>query len=110
VEIQSEKALIDLLSRDDLPEPQLVLGGGSNILFVKDFEGLVIRMAIQGIQHTLNGSEVLLTAGAGVVWNDLVGYAVAQGFAGIENLALIPGTAGAAPVQNIGAYGVELMD
>lgn len=110
VEIQTEEALFDLLSRDDLPEPQLVLGGGSNILFVKDFEGLVIRMAIQGIQHTLNGNEVLLTAGAGVVWNDLVWYAVEQGFAGIENLALIPGTAGAAPVQNIGAYGVELMD
>ncbi len=88
----------------------LVIGGGSNILFTGPFEGLVIRVAIQGISYIQEQGGVVVTAGGGVVWNELVWYCVDRGFAGIENLALIPGTAGAAPVQNIGAYGVELSE
>lgn len=91
-------------------QPLLVLGGGSNMLFTKNFEGLVIKVSIPGIGFTTQGDDVMVTAGAGVVWNDLVNYCVAQGFAGIENLSLIPGTVGASPIQNIGAYGVELKD
>ena len=93
-----------------LNTPLLIMGGGSNMLFTKDFDGLVIRMEIPGINHHVHGKHVSLMAGAGVVWNDLVNYCVTHGFAGVENLSLIPGTVGAAPIQNIGAYGVELKD
>jgi UDP-N-acetylmuramate dehydrogenase len=91
-------------------EPLLVLGGGSNMLFTKDYQGLVIKLSIQGIEYQTNGDDITLTAGAGVVWNYLVLYCVQQAFAGLENLTLIPGTVGASPIQNIGAYGVELKD
>jgi UDP-N-acetylmuramate dehydrogenase len=91
-------------------EQLLVLGGGSNCLFTQDFNGLVVKMSIGGMEYVLEDDYILLTAGAGVVWNDLVNYCVRNGFAGIENLALIPGTVGASPIQNIGAYGVELKD
>ena len=91
--------------------PKLVLGGGSNILFVKDFDGWVIQMALEGIkQVSADSTHVLLRVGAGVSWHSLVVYCVEKGYAGIENLSLIPGTVGAAPIQNIGAYGVELSD
>src|SRR5690606_17912343 len=112
IEIDSEETLIHFF--DQLPantdQPLLVLGGGSNVLFTKDFPGLVMHIAIPGIRHTQANGEVLVTAGAGVVWNDLVWYCVDRHFGGLENLALIPGTVGAAPVQNIGAYGRELKD
>ena len=86
----------------------LVLGQGSNILFTDNFEGIVIKNEISGIRIIEDDeSYVALEAGAGVIWNDLVDYAVSRNWWGIENLALIPGTAGAAPVQNIGAYGSE---
>ena len=91
-------------------QPLLVLGGGSNMLFTKDFEGLVLKISIPGIDYTVNGNDVKVVAGAGVVWNDLVSFCVVKGFAGLENLTLIPGTVGASPIQNIGAYGVELQD
>lgn len=91
--------------------PVLILGGGSNVLFTKDYEGCV------GVNH-LSGRElvdedretVYLKSYAGEDWNDLVSYTVNQGWGGLENLALIPGTVGAAPIQNIGAYGLELKD
>lgn len=88
----------------------LVLGGGSNMLFTENFDGLVVKMDIQGISHEVEGNQVKVSAGGGVVWNDLVNYCVDKGFAGLENLSLIPGTVGASPIQNIGAYGVELKD
>lgn len=112
VEIRSEEALARLFSehRPITQQPLLVLGGGSNILFTKDFDGLVIRVAIPGIRHTVSQHTATVTAGAGIIWNELVWYCVDRGFAGIENLALIPGTVGAAPIQNIGAYGVEQKD
>lgn len=90
--------------------PKLILGGGSNMLFTKDYEGLVIRLNIQGITAQEQDTDVFITAGAGVVWHSLVQYTVAHGYAGMENLSLIPGTVGASPVQNVGAYGVEIKD
>jgi len=89
----------------------LIMGQGSNILFTSDFDGLVIRNEIKGINIIEEDeSGILVEAGAGVLWQDMVEYAVFNNLAGIENLTLIPGTVGAAPVQNIGAYGVEAAD
>ncbi|WP_275760325.1 UDP-N-acetylmuramate dehydrogenase [Ralstonia pseudosolanacearum] len=94
--------------------PVLVLGGGSNIVLTRDFDGLVLLMEIPGVQvgrATLDGRAVhTVTAGAGESWHGLVARTVADGLPGLENLALIPGTVGAAPIQNIGAYGVEIKD
>ena len=89
--------------------PKLILGGGSNVLLCHDFGGLVVKMSIQGIEVVRQDeSHIYLTAGAGVNWHELVMHCVEHGYAGLENLSLIPGTVGAAPMQNIGAYGVEL--
>lgn len=87
----------------------LVLGAGSNILFTKDFEGLVIKMELAGIETiSENEKEIILSVGAGVSWESFVDYCAASNYWGVENLALIPGSCGAAPVQNIGAYGQEI--
>jgi len=111
VEIGDPNELIELFADPQwLQMERLVLGGGSNMLFKKDFDGLVIRMNIRGIDHRINHNEVVVVAGAGEVWNDLVNYCVAHEYAGLENLSLIPGSVGASPIQNIGAYGVELQD
>ncbi|MFM8916862.1 MAG: FAD-binding protein, partial [Bacteroidota bacterium] len=92
-------------------DPVLILGGGSNILFTRDFPGVVLKDEIGGISIVEdNGDEVLVKAGAGVVWHTLVDWCIQQNLGGVENLSLIPGTCGAAPIQNIGAYGVELKD
>ncbi|XEG74496.1 UDP-N-acetylmuramate dehydrogenase [Pseudomonas sp. abacavir_1] len=91
--------------------PLLVLGGGSNLLLTRDVEVLVLRMASRGVRILEDdGDRVRIEAEAGEVWDDLVRWSLEQGFAGLENLSLIPGTVGAAPMQNIGAYGVELKD
>ncbi len=89
----------------------LVLGQGSNVLFTHDFRGVIIKNEIRGIRILEeNDKFVLVEAGSGEKWQDLVDYAVSRDLAGIENLTLIPGTVGAAPIQNIGAYGVEAAD
>jgi UDP-N-acetylmuramate dehydrogenase len=91
--------------------PTLVLGGGTNILFVSDFDGVVIRVEVDGVRAVGETADAwLYEAGAGVDWHDLVRGLLGRGVGGLENLALIPGTAGAAPVQNIGAYGVEIAE
>ncbi len=91
--------------------PVLILGGGSNILFAHDAPGLVIKNSICGIEAVhRSDQEVHLKVGGGENWHQFVLYAVAQDLGGVENLSLIPGTVGASPVQNIGAYGVELKD
>jgi UDP-N-acetylmuramate dehydrogenase len=90
-------------------KPLLVLGGGSNILFADDFEGTILHIKIAGKKNIKeNDNHVWLEIGAGENWHETVRYCVEQGWGGIENLSLIPGTVGAAPIQNIGAYGVEL--
>jgi UDP-N-acetylmuramate dehydrogenase len=89
----------------------LVVGGGSNLLLTRDFDGLVIQMNIRGITVVREtDTHVTLVAGAGEVWHALVMHCVKNNWGGIENLSLIPGTVGAAPMQNIGAYGVEVKD
>jgi UDP-N-acetylmuramate dehydrogenase len=91
--------------------PLLILGGGSNILFTKDFEGYILRPAIKGIK-IINESDtnITLKVGAGEDWDEFVAYCVGRGWGGIENLSLIPGNVGTCPIQNIGAYGVEVKD
>jgi UDP-N-acetylmuramate dehydrogenase len=92
-------------------EPKLVIGSGCNLFFTKDFDGLVIHPAMKGIcLLSENDSGVELEAAAGEDWDNFVNYCVEKGYAGIENLSLIPGTVGAAPIQNIGAYGTEVKD
>jgi len=89
----------------------LVLGGGSNVVLTGDVQALVLKMEIAGLRLARETAQHwVVEAGAGVPWHDVVAWTVAQGWGGLENLALIPGTAGAAPVQNIGAYGLELQD
>jgi UDP-N-acetylmuramate dehydrogenase len=91
--------------------PLLVIGGGSNLLLTRDVPALVLRMATQGIRvlHD-DGVQVVVEAEAGEAWHPFVLWTLEQGFCGLENLSLIPGTVGAAPMQNIGAYGVEIKD
>lgn len=110
--IDTVQALHELLAHAAWEgQPRLVLGGGSNLLFLHDFEGIVAHMAIDGIATVREDEDyVWVRAGAGVNWHQLVLHCVANDYAGIENLSLIPGTVGAAPIQNIGAYGVELRD
>ncbi|MBX2807745.1 MAG: UDP-N-acetylmuramate dehydrogenase [Cellvibrionaceae bacterium] len=102
-------ALLDVCREQDCP--LLVLGGGSNILLPEAFEGLVLHNALKGrAVEAETATSVTVSLAAGEQWHDSVCWAVANHWYGIENLALIPGTVGAAPIQNIGAYGVELMD
>lgn len=89
----------------------LHIGGGSNLLFTKDYPGTILHSAIKGFEVTCeNDEEVIVRAGAGEVWDDFVAYTVSQGWYGAENLSLIPGEVGASAVQNIGAYGMEAKD
>ncbi len=113
------KFLVHLASLDEfaalaseptfIRSPRLILGGGSNILFTKDFDGLVMKVDIMGKTTVKESAEsVWVTVGAGEPWHPFVLHCVDRGWGGIENLSLIPGTVGAAPIQNIGAYGVEI--
>lgn len=98
-----------LLGKNYQNTPKLILGGGSNLLFTKDFEGLVIKNNLLGKQVIKeDNNNVWVKVGAGENWHEFVLFAIDQGWGGIENLSLIPGTVGAAPMQNIGAYGVEV--
>ena len=109
-EPQSAGELSDILQLF-LHEKKLILGAGCNIFFTKEFDGLIIKPAMRGIKIlSETDSEVVLEAGAAEDWDTFVAYAVSKGFAGLENLSLIPGSVGASPVQNIGAYGTEAKD
>jgi UDP-N-acetylmuramate dehydrogenase len=106
----SIEELIDLLPAIRNTDT-LISGGGSNMLFTKDFEGLFVRNCIKGIKEIeRTQTHVILEAGAGENWHDFVIHCVDHGFGGLENLSLIPGCVGASPMQNIGAYGVEIKD
>ena len=107
--LQDIEELFDWKSKNNLPN--LILGGGSNLLFKNDFEGLVAKICLVGkdIAEEDENSTIVSVAG-GENWHDFVRWTVEQGLSGLENLSLIPGTVGAAPIQNIGAYGVELAD
>lgn len=109
-EITSSEQLQDILQHPQSSnQPVLVLGGGSNILFADDFDGLVLHVGIEGKEVVKETDEhVWLKIGAGENWHQTVRHCVERGWGGIENLSLIPGTVGAAPIQNIGAYGAEL--
>lgn len=120
--IDSERDLQELYHQGFFEEPYILLGEGSNTIFLSNIDKPILKIRIPGIQSfyqnsgSLNGenklsaSDQLVMAGAGVNWDELVQWSVNQQLGGIENLSLIPGTCGAAPVQNIGAYGVELSD
>lgn len=110
-ELSNENDLLQLPAADAYNAGVFVLGGGSNVLLTQDIPQWVLHNKIKGIEQVKEDADyVWLRAGAGEVWHELVLYCVQQGFAGIENLSLIPGTVGAAPIQNIGAYGVEVKD
>ena len=112
VPIHSIVALQALVENDIFHQyTPLILGGGSNILFTSNFSGCVVHMGISGIKTIAeDNTTAWVQAGAGESWQDLVNYALEKEYGGIENLSLIPGRVGAAPIQNIGAYGVELKD
>ncbi|WP_227107627.1 UDP-N-acetylmuramate dehydrogenase [Chromobacterium rhizoryzae] len=91
--------------------PVLWLGGGSNLLFTRDYPGLVVKLELRGVRLLEeSGEDVIVEAAAGENWHDFVLHTLEQGWYGLENLSLIPGTVGASPIQNIGAYGVEAKD
>jgi len=109
VEVTAPEDLLTL-DFDALPQPLFVIGGGSNLLFTKDFPGTILRMANKDFHAGRSGDFFLVTAGAGVVFDDFCAWAASEGLWGPENLSLIPGEVGASAVQNIGAYGVEAKD
>jgi UDP-N-acetylmuramate dehydrogenase len=111
IEFSSADELTNLGGEEALPRPFHVLGGGSNVLLTGPVQGTVLLNRIKGISVVDEDPEsVWLKVGAGEGWHDLVLYAISNSWGGIENLALIPGTVGASPIQNIGAYGVEVKD
>jgi UDP-N-acetylmuramate dehydrogenase len=112
VEYENETELAAILKDAYFREQRLLhIGGGSKLLFLNDFAGVVLHSAIKGIALVEETDEtVLIHVGAAEVWDDVVAYTVDKGWGGIENLSLIPGETGAASVQNIGAYGVEIKD
>ncbi|WP_290080360.1 UDP-N-acetylmuramate dehydrogenase [Bacteroides acidifaciens] len=111
LEYASVEELQQQIAQDAVTTPFLHIGGGSNLLFTKDYDGLILHSCIEGIEVTEEDERtVSVRVGAGVVWDDFVAYCVAHGWYGAENLSLIPGEVGAGAVQNIGAYGVEVKD
>jgi UDP-N-acetylmuramate dehydrogenase len=112
VKVKSESEAIKLFQKHKpLKEPILILGGGSNLLFTSDYKGTIVHPEIKEMKiEERNQNYAIVSAGSGVGWDSFVGWTVDNGLGGLENLSLIPGTVGAAPVQNIGAYGVEAKD
>lgn len=112
VELVTEDEILSFLSAGHQNRyPVLILGGGSNILFSKDFEGTIAKISNRGIEFIEEDNEsVIISANAGESWDAVVKYCVDQGWGGLENLSLIPGNTGTSPVQNIGAYGAEMKD
>lgn len=110
--VGNEAELLTVLeSKEYRDGPKMILGGGSNLLFTGDYPGVILKSDFQGMEILdEDHDEVLLEVGAGVVWHHLVMHCVNRNWGGIENLSLIPGQVGAAPIQNIGAYGVELKE
>ena len=110
VSINNIQDLKDILNLSEYPE-KLIIGGGSNILLTQDFKGLVVHINIKGINIVSEDEDsVIIKANAGENWHEFVLYCINKGYGGVENLSLIPGNVGTAPIQNIGAYGVELKD
>ncbi|MBE2273340.1 MAG: UDP-N-acetylmuramate dehydrogenase [Flavobacteriales bacterium] len=116
-EVHSVEELIEVLKQNpthpvtNTPTQQLFLGGGSNILFTKNFDGLVIQLDLKGIsEQIINENEVLVTAKSGENWHEFVQFCLNKNYGGLENLSLIPGNVGTSPMQNIGAYGTEIKD
>ena len=108
LEIDSVESFLENLKNIANP---LILGGASNVLFTKNYDGCVIQNNIKGCDILENHEDhVVIKVGAGEVWHDFVQWSLAEGFYGLENLSLIPGSVGAAPIQNIGAYGVEVRE
>ncbi len=109
--IQSTDELTEMFHDHKINESSKVLGGGSNILFTHDFEGQLLKNEIKGITIILESENTIdISFGGGENWHETVLYCVNQGLGGLENLSLIPGTVGACPIQNIGAYGSEIKD
>ena len=109
MEYDSVADLVDI-EFEELARPVLHIGGGSNLLFTDDFKGTVLHSKINFIEILEDGSDVLVSVGAGVVFDDFCAWAAKEGLWGVENLSYIPGEVGASAVQNIGAYGVEVKD
>lgn len=112
IEIHSIPELIDAVTfAQEKSLPILFLGGGSNILLTKDFEGVAIKLSLKGInEEIINENHALITAKAGENWHEFVIYCLNKNWGGLENLSLIPGNVGTSPIQNIGAYGTEIKD
>ena len=111
ISIESQEHLIQLLKENKYQKPIYILGGGSNVVFLKDFEGTVLHMNILGKEIVQEDENyVWVKANAGENWHEFVLWTLEQNFGGLENLSLIPGKVGASPMQNIGAYGVEIKD
>ncbi len=110
LQVDTRQQLLEaLIEHDQIKTPLLVLGGGSNVVLTQDVEGLCLLINSRGIEvQSGAGDSILVTVEAGEPWHAFVEHCLAQGWYGLENLALIPGTVGAAPIQNIGAYGVEV--
>ncbi|HNW57233.1 MAG TPA: UDP-N-acetylmuramate dehydrogenase [Bacteroidales bacterium] len=112
VTIKDEDEAVGILKNGkDLKHPLFIIGGGSNLLFTEDFKGTLIHSEIEGINTDYQKNDyVIVSSGSGVIWDDFVEWCVNKGYGGIENLSFIPGSVGASPVQNIGAYGIEAKD
>lgn len=110
VEVYSEDGLVDLLGMPEFKNnKKMFMGSGSNVLFTQDFNGIIVLNKLKGMEVLQeDGENVWIRSMGGEMWNDMVNFTVKENYWGIENLAMVPGTVGAAPMQNIGAYGAEL--